>query len=64
MLVQPRHDLHKITRAVAVVELQGEDPVPGILAGAGGAGQAEDECGSSEARRGAGLDRRGADLGG
>jgi hypothetical protein len=41
MLIEARDDLDEIARAIAVVELVHQDIVPGILAGAGGARQAE-----------------------
>src|SRR5215471_11731019 len=62
MLVEPRHDLDEIARAVAVIELVHEDLVPGVLAGAGRAGQAEDVGRIGDASGRARLDRRGADL--
>ena len=43
MLVEPRHDLHEIARHMPVVELWLQYAVPGVLAGAGRAGQREDE---------------------
>src|ERR1043166_4794113 len=42
VLVEARHDLDEVARAVAIVELMQQDLVPRILAGAGRAGQAED----------------------
>lgn len=45
MLIKPGHDLNEIAGQVAVIELGFENTVPGILAGAGRAGQHEDEGG-------------------
>src|SRR5438552_7801696 len=63
VLVEARHDLDEIAGAVAVVELVQQNFVPGVAAGAGRAGQAEDVGRAGDAGGGAGLDRRGADLG-
>src|SRR5437764_9165085 len=63
MLVEPRHDLDEIAGAVAVIELVYEDLVPGVAAGPGRTGQAENVGRAGNAGGGAGLDRRGADLG-
>src|SRR4051812_33998870 len=63
MLVQPRHDLDEIAGARAVVELGLEDAVPAVAAGAGRTREAEDVGRARDARGGAALDRRRADLG-
>src|SRR6185437_13521932 len=63
VLVEARHDLDEVARAIAIIELMDEDLVPGVTTGAGRARQAEDICGAGDARGGARLDRRGADLG-
>src|SRR6266700_7088461 len=63
MLIQARHDLDEVARAIAIVELMHEDLVPGIAAGAGRARQAEDIGRAGDTRGRARLDRRGADLG-
>src|SRR3984893_10732486 len=62
VLVEPRHDLDEIARPVAVIELVHQNLVPGVLAGAGRARQAEDIGRAGDAGRGARLDGRGADL--
>src|SRR5712691_9715849 len=62
VLVEARHDLDEVARAIAVVELVQQDVVPSVLAGARRARQAEDVGGAGDARGGAGLNRRGADL--
>ena len=62
VLVEPRHQLDEIAGPIAVVELVHEDFVPGVAAGAGRAGQAEDEGRVGDARGRARLDRRRADL--
>ena len=43
MLVEPRHDLDEIAGTRAVIELGGEDAVPGVAAGARRSRQAEDK---------------------
>src|SRR6267378_4138088 len=63
MLIQPRHDLHKIAGPRAVIELGGENTVPAIAAGPRRPRQAEDERRARDTRSGATLDRRCADLG-
>ncbi len=60
--MQPRHQLDEVARAEAVVELVDEDPVPGVAAGAGRAGQREEIGAAGDPGGGAALDRRGADL--
>src|SRR5437660_1019929 len=62
MLVEARHDLDEIARPVTIVELVLENPVPGVAAGAGRAGQTENVGRAGNARGGARLHRRGADL--
>src|SRR6202040_820916 len=62
MLVEARHDLDEVARAVAVVELVLEDRVPGIAAGARRARQTENIGRTGNAGGGARLHRRGADL--
>src|SRR5690348_16780563 len=62
MLVEPRQYLDEIARTVAVIELVHQDVVPRILAGAGGAGQAENISRFRNAGCRARLDRRRADL--
>src|SRR5580693_4516227 len=62
MLVQPRHDLDEIAGPRAVIELARQNAVPAVAAGAGRTGQAEDEGRTGNARGGAALDGRGADL--
>src|SRR5262249_51312043 len=54
--------LRAIAGTVPVVELELEDAIPGVLAGAGRARQAEDIGSLREAAAGARLDRRGTDL--
>src|ERR1700742_4988531 len=63
MFIQPGHDLDEVARPGAIVELRGENAVPAVAAGTRGARQTEDEGGTDDARGGAALDRRGADLG-
>ena len=63
MLVEPRHDLDEIAGACAVIELGAQDAVPCVAAGARRSRQAEDEGRTGNARGGAALHRRGADLG-
>ncbi len=63
MLVEAGHDLDEVAGAVAVVELVQQDAVPGVLAGAGRAGDAEDVGRARHARGRAGLNGRGPDLG-
>src|SRR5262249_52702270 len=63
VIVKPRHDLDEIAGPVAVVELMHQDLVPGVAAGTGRAWQAEHIGAAGNARSGAGLDGRGADLG-
>jgi hypothetical protein len=62
VLVEPRHDLNEIAGAIPVVELMHQDLVPGVLAGAGGAGQAEDVGCSGDPGNRPRLNRRCADL--
>src|SRR6202035_769450 len=62
MLVEPRHDLDEIARAVTIIELVHQNLVPGILAGAGRARQAEDISRAGDAGGGTRLDGRGADF--
>ena len=38
MFIEPRHDLHEIARAIAIVELVHEDLIPRVPAGARRAG--------------------------
>src|SRR5438105_4008563 len=42
MLVEARHDLDEVTRAITVIELMAQDFIPCISARPGRAGQAED----------------------
>src|SRR6266700_6147401 len=63
MLVEPRHDLDEVAGARAVIELGGEDAVPGVAAGARRSRQAEDEGCTRNASSRPALHRRGADLG-
>src|SRR5579883_2705483 len=60
--VQARHELGEIAGAEADVELVAQDVVPAVLAGAGRAGQREDVGAVGDARGGAALHGRGADL--
>src|SRR5262249_2650746 len=62
MFVEARHDLDEIARAVTVVELVFENAVPGVTAGAGRTGQAEDVGRADNTGGGARLHRRSADL--
>ena len=62
MLVEPRQDFHEIARSVAIIELVRQDLVPGVLAGAGRARQAEHISRVGDAGGSARLYRRGADL--
>src|SRR5580698_172151 len=62
MLVEPRHDLDEIAWPVTVIELMHQNLVPGVLAGAGRARQAEDIGRAGDAGGSARLDRRGADF--
>ena len=62
MLFQPRQQLDEIAGSVAVVELVLEDAVPGVLAGAVGAGQGEQIGPVGDAGGGPALYRRGSDL--
>src|SRR5207302_6493427 len=62
VLLEARHQLDEIARAEAVVELVDEDPLPGVAAGAGRAGQREQIGAAGDPGGGAALDRRGADL--
>ena len=54
-LQQPRHQLDEVARAMPVIELGGEDALPGIAAGAGRSRQHEHEGVLGEAGRGAFL---------
>src|SRR6185295_2121553 len=60
--VQARHELGEVAGAEADVELETQDVVPAVLAGAGRAGQREDIGAVGDARGGAALHGRGADL--
>src|SRR6478736_4834989 len=60
--VQARHQLGEVAGTEADVELLAQDVVPAVLAGAGRAGQREDIGRVGDARGGAALHRRGADL--
>src|SRR5580692_11894357 len=60
--VQARHQFGEVAGAEADVELLAQDVVPAVLAGAGRAGQREDVGAVGDARRGAALHGRGADL--
>src|SRR6266699_5312448 len=62
MLLQARHQLDEVAGAEAIVELVDEDPLPGVAAGAGRAGQREQIGAAGDPGGGAALDRRGADL--
>src|SRR5918911_5286949 len=62
MLVEPRHDLDEVAGSVPVIELELQDAVPGVAAGARAAGQHENESGIRDAAGRARLDRGGADL--
>src|SRR5690349_8191710 len=62
MLLKARHELDEVARAVPVVELVADDVLPAVAAGAGRAGEREEVGAARDARRGAALDRRGADL--
>src|SRR5262249_1774623 len=62
MLLQARHQLDEVARAVAVVELVDEDALPAIAAGAGRARQREEIGAAGDAAGRPALDRRGADL--
>ena len=53
MLLQPRHQLDEIAGLVAAVQLEFQDAVPGILAGAGGAGHGENIGALGDAAAGA-----------
>src|SRR6185437_13289355 len=60
--VQARHELGEVAGSEADVELEAQDVVPAVLAGAGRAGQREDVGAVGDAGRGAALHGRGADL--
>src|SRR5438874_11233281 len=62
MLVEPRHDLDEIAGPISIVELVDEAFVPGILAGAGRARQAEKLVRACGAGGGARIVCRGAAL--
>ena len=62
MFVETRKNLDKIAGPMPVIELEGEDLVPGILAGAGAAGQRKEIGAARHATGGAALHRAGADL--
>src|SRR6266851_6779650 len=62
VLLEARHQFDEVARAEAVVELVDEDPLPGVAAGAGRAGQREQIGAAGDPGGGAALDRRGADL--
>src|ERR1700733_11113507 len=62
VLVEPRHDLDEIARAVPIIELMHQNFVPGVLAGARRTGQAKNIGRASDAGGGARLDRRSADF--
>src|SRR5713101_3676601 len=62
MLLQARHQLDEIARTEAVIELVDEDPLPGVAAGRGRAGQRKEIGAAGDPGGGAALDRRGADL--
>src|SRR5687768_4828111 len=57
MMPEARHLLGERAGAVAAVELEAEDEVPGVAAGPGRAGQAEDEDVPDLPGAGAGLER-------
>src|SRR5712664_4269089 len=63
VFVEPRHDLDEVAGPRPVIELGREDAVPRIAAGTRRSRQAEDKGGARNARGGAALDRRSADLG-
>src|SRR5258708_19776848 len=60
MLIQPRHDLHKIAGPRPVIELGGENAVPAVAAGARRSRQAEDIGGAGDAGGGGAPDPPGA----
>ena len=62
MLVETRHDLDEVARPMAIIELVHQNFVPGILAGAGRARQAEDIGPVGDPGGRPRLDRRRADL--
>ena len=51
MFIEARHDLNKIAGHVAVVELVGQNAIPGVLAGTGRSRQAKDKCRFGQSRR-------------
>jgi len=63
VFVQPGHDLDKVAGPVAIVELEGQDLVPGIAAGRGAARQGKEIGPPRHPPARAALHRRGADLG-
>ncbi len=62
MFVEPRQNLHKNCTAGRVIELMHQDLVPGVLAGARRARQAENLGRDGDAGGGPRLDRRSANL--
>src|SRR5690242_1200746 len=62
MLLQARHQLDEVARAKTVVELVGEDALPGVAAGARRARQGKEIGAAGDPRGRPALDRRGADL--
>ena len=62
VFIKPWHDFHEIAGHVAIIQLLFENAVPAVLAGAGGAGQAEDESGARDTCRRTRLDGGCSDL--
>src|SRR5882724_9573415 len=63
MLIEPRHDLNKIARPGAIIELSRENTIPTIPTRTGRSRQAEDECRAGYTCGGATLNRRCSDFG-
>src|SRR5579885_2783134 len=62
VLLEARHQLDEVARAVAIVELMDENALPAVAARTGRAGQGEKIGAAGDAARRPALDRRGPDL--